>query len=197
MPTNIDGLPPCLPILLTTFAKPYVEDWYLPTGDLRDSKHAANRAHIIVVTKCPRDLTEQAAAQIKAKLRPKKNQIVLFAGLAYGAHFINDGGQLSFGQAKKTKITLVTGIAAPGPLVQHLEACGLEFDHLAYDDHHFFSEKELDMLRKKELVLTTEKDYMRLSGHLTALYYLPVQHVFLFQGEKELKASLQRALPFL
>ena len=44
---------PTFSILLTTYSNLYVDDWYLPTGDLRDSKREADRADVIVVTKCP------------------------------------------------------------------------------------------------------------------------------------------------
>lgn len=188
---------PTFSILLTQYARPYWDDWYLPTGNLRDSKGAAQRAQVIVVTKCPKDLSLQQAEWIREKRTLGKGQKLLFASLAYGPYFMSGKDQLSFEQAGKRKITLVTGIADPGPLVRHLTECGLSFEHLAYGDHHFFSKKELEELKKKELVLTTEKDYVRLKEHVADLFYLPVRHVFLFQGDEVLRDSLQAAIPFL
>jgi len=40
-------------ILLTSFEDLYVNDFVLPTGNLRESRSGAKRASIIVVTKCP------------------------------------------------------------------------------------------------------------------------------------------------
>ena len=45
-------------ILLTTYNKPYFEDFVLPTGNLRESSKGAKRANMIIVTKCPDNLSE-------------------------------------------------------------------------------------------------------------------------------------------
>ena len=44
-------------ILLTEYDNLYCDDFFIPTGDLRDERRSAKRAHIIVVTKCPTNLT--------------------------------------------------------------------------------------------------------------------------------------------
>ena len=51
-------------ILLTAYDDLYINDWYLPTGNLRDAKKEAKRANIIVVTKCPNDLSENGQIKI-------------------------------------------------------------------------------------------------------------------------------------
>ena len=52
-------------ILLTTYDHLYVNDFLLPAGDLRESKHGAQRADIIVVTKCPLELNEEEKAVLE------------------------------------------------------------------------------------------------------------------------------------
>ena len=58
--------------------------------------------------------------------------------------------------------TLVTGIANADSLVDFLKSKNLNFNHLNFNDHHEFSDQDIQMLSKKKFVITTEKDFMRL-----------------------------------
>ena len=79
-------------------------------------------------------------------------------------------------ELKTKNFTLVTGIANAKPLVTYLKRLNLNFEHLEYDDHHEFSEKELKEISSKSFVLTTEKDFSRLQKlQHKALYYLPIK----------------------
>ena len=182
---------PDFSLLLTSFGNLYVDDWYLPTGNLRDSKKAAGRAHIIIVTKCPKGLSKDDQKQIKKKLKPKKHQKVLFSYLEYDNMVHGHLYQLKVEELKGRKITLVTGIANPVPLINHLNDIGLDLDHLAFGDHHFFSEREVETLKKKEIIVTTEKDYVRLGKRIPNLYYLPVKHRFMDDGKQMISEAIQ------
>ncbi len=179
-----------LSILLTAHDNLYVNDWFLPTGSLRDSKREAKRADLIIVTKCPTDLNDSERQRIVRKLNPEPNQQVVFSCLAYDLRFKGDTNSFPLDYFKDKKLTLVTGIANPEPLVAYLEKSRLVFEHLRFKDHHSFTENELRQLRKKEYLLTTEKDYVRLKGKVGNLYYLPIKHRFLGQGRKVLEACL-------
>ncbi|MCM4173094.1 tetraacyldisaccharide 4'-kinase [Arenibacter sp. TNZ] len=181
-------------VLLTSYANLYVDDWYLPTGNLRDSKREARRANIIVVTKCPQDLSAMEQHRILKKLGPAPSQKVIFSFLDYDTSLKGGSGEISLAQLKSTKVTLVTGIADPKPLVSFLKHRGIEFEHLAYQDHHFFSEKEMAMFNTKGMVLTTEKDYVRLEGKVKNLHYIGIRHKFLNEGEKVLLNLLNDSL---
>jgi tetraacyldisaccharide 4'-kinase len=178
-------------ILLTTYDNLYTDDWYLPTGNLRDVKYAAARADCIVVTKCSEELGEEELAVVKMKIDPKEHQTVLFAYLSYGDEAIGIDHSLPLSAFKGKKVSLVTGIANPKPLVSYLNTQGVRFEHLAYKDHHFFSKAELKTLKRKECILTTEKDYVRLKDDLDNLFYLPVTHSFLGDGKTILEQELQ------
>lgn len=178
-------------ILLTAYGQLYVDDWYLPTGNLRDSRGEAKRANIIVVTKCPKNISETGQKAIYNKLKPEQGQKVVFSYLEYDTVLKGGGSKLDLDQLKGKKVCLVTGIANPLPLVDYLEASGLELEHLSYSDHHFFSEKEIERFREKELILTTEKDFVRLSGKIGHLYYIGIKHVFLGDGKHVLMESLK------
>jgi tetraacyldisaccharide 4'-kinase len=185
---------PSFSILLTTYKNLYVDDWYLPTGDLRDSKSASKRADIIVVTKCPETITENEQKKIEQKLRPGPHQKVLFAFLEYNEIILYGKVKQTLDYFKDKKPTLVTGIANPEPLVNYLKDRKIAFDHISYPDHHFFTQKEISELNKKECILTTEKDFVRLSGALSNLYVVGVKHRFKDNGEVVMVEEIDRLM---
>ncbi len=178
-------------VLLTSFGNLYVDDWYLPTGNLRDSKKESRRAQIIVVTKCPENLSEEVRKTILNKLKPESHQQVLFSYLSYDDTLRTVDSSIAFDDLRTKEVTLVTGIANPQPLVDYLRSKGLRFEHLKFKDHHDFSNSEITILRKKQCILTTEKDFVRLKEKLDHLYFIPVQHRFFGDGKSILKEGLE------
>jgi len=168
---------PGFSILLTAYDNLYVNDWYLPTGNLRDSKREASRADLIIVTKCPANISSSDKESIRARINPKLNQKVLFSFLRYNTNL--KGSEVSLDTLKGKRVTLVTGIANPAPLQQFLQSKGLICEHLKFRDHHFFTAQEIAMLKEKERILTTEKDYVRLKSKIPKLHYIEVKHEFL------------------
>ncbi len=163
-------------ILLTTFANPYVDDWVLPTGNLREPRTGAKRAQAIMVTKCPEGINEVEKKKIIDKIKPKNGQNVFFSTISYGKSVISKKDALEL----KTlpKFTLVTGIANAESLVTFLKQKHLDFSHLEYKDHYHFSENDVKDIAKNDLIVTTEKDYMRLKDWEALngkLYYLPIE----------------------
>lgn len=165
-------------IMLTTFDKLYIDDIVLPTGDLREPKKGAKRADIIVVTKCPENLDETTKNSIKKRLKLHNHQHLFFSHIEYLESLISEKNNITIKDLKDQEFCLITGIANPKSLVTYLEQRQLNFEHLNFSDHHNFTTKELEMINSKELVITTEKDYMRLQGKIeTPLYYLPIKVV--------------------
>lgn len=165
-------------LLLTSYDKLYTQDFLLPVGSLRDIRSRARKAQIIIVTKCP-ELTQAEQEKIIQQLKPLPSQKVYFTSIAYSDRVYSHEDSQALKDFIATPFTLVTGIANPTPLVDFLEKQGASFEHLAYSDHHHFSNRELEFLRQKERILTTEKDYVRLEGALSTLYYLPIETQFL------------------
>ena len=167
-------------ILLTSFNSLYYDDIVLPTGNLREPKSGAKRADVIVVTKCPKSISETDRQRIINKLRPLEHQRVFFSSISYSDEMINSFGKRKLHDLKNKTFTLVTGIANSKPLVDFLHAEGLNFEHLNFKDHHEFSEKEVKQLKSKDLILTTEKDFMRLEPYFKnsdKVYCLPIETV--------------------
>ncbi len=166
-------------ILLTPYDKLYCNDYLLPTGNLRESKKGAKRADIIIVTKCPKSLSINEQENIKRQLQPLPNQKIFFSHIEYNDN-LRGNAKLHISDLQKTPFTLVTGIANPTPLVVYLKEKGLSFKHLKFADHHHFSEKDMDNIKKQDgIILTTEKDYTRLKGRVSNLYYIEIKVGFI------------------
>ncbi|WP_222983550.1 tetraacyldisaccharide 4'-kinase [Flagellimonas meishanensis] len=183
---------PHFSILLTAYYTLYVDDWYLPTGNLRDSKREARRADVIIVTKCPEHMTEEKREEILNKLGPMPNQKVLFAHLGYDNAVKSSGPeQHLLEQLRGKNIALVTGIARPEPLVRFLQSKGIDFQHFKFRDHHDFSDKDIASFKDFDMILTTEKDYVRLMGRLDNLFYLEVAHRFAERDKRIMEERLK------
>ncbi len=183
-----------LNILLTDCNNLYTRDFVLPAGDLRDVRSSAVRAQIIIVTKCPADLSEIEKKKIITELNPLVHQKIYFTQIVY-AQPVHLFTRKILTNLSATNSLLVTGIANPKPLQEWLASVSPGFDMLSYADHHIFSSDDLkDIIKnfnkvpaKEKIILTTEKDSVRLlkyEAELKALpiFVLPVAHKFLFAG---------------
>nr|WP_055442942.1 tetraacyldisaccharide 4'-kinase [Lacinutrix himadriensis] len=162
-------------ILLTTYSNLYTKDWVLPTGDLREPRAGAKRANCIVVTKCPDNLSAIEKDEIIRSINPKANQSVFFSAIRYADSVFSEEKKL--GLKTLHDFTLVTGIANATPLVNHLKTEGLQFDHLNFKDHHDFTAQDIELFKSKSLIITTEKDYVRLlqfDALKDKVFYLPI-----------------------
>ena len=185
---------PNLSILLTTYSNLYIKDWYLPTGDLRDSKGEAKRADVIAVTKCPEEITDVDKQRVINLLNPKNHQTVLFSKLEYDDFLTGTNDKIPLSNIKGKHFSLVTAIANPAPLVSYLKSISASFEHFNYKDHHFFSDKDIANFSKNELVITTEKDFTKLKDSSATTYYLGVQHKFLDKGEAVMKEVIENLM---
>lgn len=180
-----------LTILLTTYSNLYTTDYVLPLGNLREPRRGDKRAQLIVVTKCPIDLSDKKKERIKNKINPNINQELFFSTINYPNKVIGANNLITI--ESLLNFTLVTGIANAKPLVNFLKLKGLKFNHIEYKDHYHFTENDVNELNKKELILTTEKDYMRLKQFNSLkekLYYIPIEIII---SEKEAFNSIVKA----
>ncbi len=168
-------------ILLTAYGDLYSDDWVLPTGNLRESRNGAKRANVIIVTKCPHNLSLEEQDDIKKRLKVGKNQELYFTFIAYDDYIYGENQKVKVGEIQYVDKLLVAGIAKPEPFFTYLEndndGC------LSFPDHHNFTDKdilEIKNLAQNKIIITTEKDYMRLKGSLPSeqLFYLPIQSSF-------------------
>lgn len=186
-----------LNIVLTDYSNLYTRDWYLPTGDLRDEKRSIQRADIIVVTKCKRDLTQSEKLSIENEMGLFTKQQVFFSNIQYGAPYhINN--KKTYPLSEQVEVLLVTGIANPKPMKNLLQEKSKTYYEMTYNDHYIFSIDDLMEIKSrfngisatKKIILTTEKDAVRLVKFEQELndvpfYVLPIEQSFLFgEGER-------------
>ncbi len=177
-------------ILLTAYDDLFCDDYTLPTGNLRESRNGANRADVIIVTKCPKDLSEIAQENIRRKLRLflRQNDNIerlFFSYIDYDDKVYNELESKKVEEIKHEAKLLLAGIAKPEPFFGYLQA---EKDEtLVYPDHHFFTEKDLIEIQNRannKLIITTEKDYVRLkNSNLKSLFYLPIKSSFVANSD--------------
>lgn len=141
-------------ILLTPYDRLYVNDYLLPRGLLRDLPSQSIRANVVVVTKCPKTMQPIERRIVSNALKLATYQQLFYSSIAYDNIAI----------APKT--LLVTGIANPTPLVEHVKSQCANVQLLTFPDHHSFSPKDIQRILDKaqycDQILTTEKDYMRM-----------------------------------
>lgn len=185
-----------LNILLTEQGNLFTNDFFLPTGDLRDQRSSYKRADIIVVTKCKADLSIEEKEKIRKEVDPLPHQQIFFTTIEYGLPYhilTNQTTELD----EEKEVLLITGIANPKPLKKLLEEnCKTYYMNL-YSDHHIFTIDDLKEIKKRfenidatdKIILSTEKDAVRLikfNEQITGLplYIIPLKHKFLFNEEE-------------
>ncbi|GAB3866957.1 tetraacyldisaccharide 4'-kinase [Hymenobacter segetis] len=201
---------PTLNILLTELARPFYEDYVLPAGRLRESRAGAARADVVIVTKCPPNLSEaDQQAVVQHIRRYSRSEVpVLFSAYQYAVpQVLPDAAATSLPVASTAgPAVLLTGIAQPGPLREELEKQGYKIQyHARFPDHHAFTPEDVAALRAHWQpgwpIFTTEKDATRLlAPELRAaraglpLYTIPVRVAFLGDGGVVLRQLLPPAL---
>lgn len=179
-------------ILLTSYDELYCDDFMIPAGNLRESRNGAKRASCIIVTKCPSNLSLTAQNSLKERLKISKNQELYFTTIAYDEFIYAEEKSVKIKDITSSDKLLVAGIAKPVPFFSYLKAnkdlC------MTFPDHHHFNQNDILNIKNKainKIIITTEKDYVRLQGRLPAdqLFYLPIKSQFL-SGEARFKKTI-------
>ena len=164
---------PGLSILLFDFNRVNEPHLLLPAGNLREPFGGRKRADVIIISKCPEQLSVSEQAEIIKRIKPFADQQVFFTAITYQSLQNMDSNPTDILITTDTTIFLLTGIANAKPLVQHLEQSTSHLIHHNYPDHHRFSLKNISKLAdefsacesKNKLIITTEKDAQRLVEH--------------------------------
>lgn len=167
-------------ILLTAYDDLFCDDYILPFGNLREPSSGKKRADMIIVTKCPTDLSEIAQQKIREKLKVK--QQVFFTTIQYDDYVFGNDIQLLVSEIQSESKVLVAGIAKPKLFFDFLK--NEKDETLVFSDHHHFSKQDCEQILAKangRKIITTEKDFVRLNGLLpkAQLFYLPIKSFFL------------------
>lgn len=193
---------PGINILLIDYNRPIKKDHLLPVGRLRESAHQARRANIIIFTKCPDEVTPIMRRILQNDVGLLPYQELFFTKLEYGKlQPVFQAKRLTkvFYEERNHTVLAVTGIANPTLLIKHLKSVSGSLETLTFPDHHSYSTEDIQKIQnkfdainaEKKIVVTTEKDAMRLKDTaglsdelMTALYYMPVKVRFLEEDKR-------------
>ena len=170
-----------LNIILTNYSCPFYNDYIMPVGNLREPFSSYKRADIIIVSKCPENLSSDEMDEIKLKIKPKKNQKLFFTKIKYKDKIFGDR-ILKISNLIGKEIVLITGIAETKSIEKYFNEKKIKFKHLKYSDHHKYSNNDLNVIKKiskNKNVLTTKKDYYKLKENINNLFYLDIETNFL------------------
>ncbi|MDT8308914.1 MAG: tetraacyldisaccharide 4'-kinase [Bacteroidales bacterium] len=180
-------------ILLTQYDNPFYNDYLLPMGRLREPKKNFKRADIIVISKCPIVLSPLAERYHLTKFKPGPHQKVFFTYIKYGdpVHFSGDPCFCDLNNLNT--IIMFSGIANPTPFEEKLKKrCDHLFCH-NFGDHHVYKHKDIDRIAEsfnnlftnRKVIITTEKDAMRIKGTKLferfknlPVFFLPIEICF-------------------
>lgn len=186
---------PSFSVVLVDYNRPIHSDTYLPLGRLRESVKGLNRAHCVIVTKCPTAAKLDETVWRKA-LQLSPNQLLFFSTFAYetpkplfnGKPLIWEANRL-----QKPHVLVVTGIVSATGLYDYVTPFTETLHTLSFSDHHDFTKTDLETIRnafdrlpEPKLIITTEKDAARLLHNpfvsdaiKSSLYTLGIQVEFL------------------
>ena len=209
---------PGMNILLVDYHRLIIYDRLLPAGRLREPLNGKNRADVVIVTKCPRELNPMEFRVLTKAMGLFPYQQLYFTTLDYGELQPVFPSEQSGSQAELTgshaftlkelksqHVLLLTGIASPQQLILDLEKYTPHIHPLLFSDHHNFTPKdverinsELEGLPQPRCIITTEKDAVRLmqveglSREVRqSLYVLPVRIAFMLGDETKFNDNIK------
>lgn len=182
-----------LKILLTDYRNLYTRNCPLPAGNLREFRCGSSRADIIIVTKTDKVLPSMLRQHLIEEIKPKSHQKLYFSYITYGKPTPLTEAAKNATIDKFTNILLIAGIANPYPLEEHIKKTTDKLETILFPDHYQYKTSDLlaiqnrfhDIFSKKKVIITTEKDAMRLSDPVLKEYidklpvfYIPIEIAF-------------------
>lgn len=198
-----------LNILLTQYNLPFTQDYLLPSGRLREWRSAYHRADVIIVTKCPEQVSEEEKTKLRREINLLAHQRLFFSKYVYENPYYIFNANQRLELDDKLDVFLICAIAGTDYLLKYLEPQVDSVTVLEYEDHHYFSENDMDQLKssferiksERKIIITTEKDAMRLElhrnfivQHRLPIFVLPIRVEFLFDEGKEFNEGIQNFL---
>ncbi|MGM9787417.1 MAG: tetraacyldisaccharide 4'-kinase [Candidatus Cryptobacteroides sp.] len=157
-----------LNVVLVNYSRPVFEDCLLPFGRLRDLPERIFQADMLIVSKCPQDISEEEKKSWKTRLRLEdKNIPLLFSYI----HYLPPKMVFKEGDPRyiySQRILYMSGIAKDKRLFRQLSGSYHILKSFEFADHHDFSRKDLAKVEKTArkakacAIATTEKDAQRL-----------------------------------
>ncbi|MBO5062056.1 MAG: tetraacyldisaccharide 4'-kinase [Prevotella sp.] len=191
---------PGINILLVDYHRLIIYDKLLPAGRLREPLSGKNRADIVIVTKCPKDMKPMDFRVIMRAMNLYPYQKLFFTTLKYGSLIPVYCGEKRKMESigKDENILLLTGIASPEQMVTDIRPYTENIVQMNFPDHHQFTPKDINRINEEfagmpspKIIITTEKDNTRLFGMeglseevRHSMFILPVEVCFMQEQEE-------------
>lgn len=189
---------PGINILLVDYHRLIIYDKMLPAGRLREPLSGKNRADIVIVTKCPKDLKPMEFRVLTKAMNLYPFQQLYFTCINYdtlAGIFSKKTYQLY--ELSDHHVLLLTGIASPKQMEHDLTPMVKDLQCLSFGDHHQFRDKDVDRINRTfyalpqpRIIITTEKDAVRLRETeglheevRLSLFALPIKVSFMLEQE--------------
>ncbi len=193
---------PGFSILVADYNRPLWKDFMLPAGELREPVNGKKRANIVLVNKCPKNISILEQTNIIKKLNLNTDQSVYFSTIGYQncISLFCKNKVLTETDLCNFEVLLVTGIANPKPLLEYVRSKTNKVELIQFADHYQFKEVDLQKIinhfnnlnGNKKIILTTEKDSVRFKEILNpedqiskAIWYIPIEINILNNQQKE------------
>lgn len=193
---------PGINILLVDYHRLIIYDKLLPAGRLREPQSGKNRADIVIITKCPKDLKPMEFRVLTKAMNLYPYQSLYFTTIEYESLtplFAKEKSTIEKEALEDKHVMLITGIASPKQIIIDLKPHVKEMTTLAFSDHHQFKSKDImkinetfNAIKGEKIIVTTEKDATRLEQleELSEevkqnLYVLPIKVKFMINQEEE------------
>ncbi|MEM0991503.1 MAG: tetraacyldisaccharide 4'-kinase [Bacteroidota bacterium] len=203
------AIKPSLNILLTEYEHPFTTDFLLPSGRLREWRSAYQRADLIVVTKCPPLLAQERKERMIERIQPLPHQKIFFSHYTYGHPYYIFNRRYRGKLSKEVDVLLICAIARTDYLLDYLEEQVNSIVLMSFEDHHYFTKHDIGSLNatfqrmksERKVIITTEKDAMRLelhkaflTEHQLPIFVLPAQVDFLFEEGEQFDEAIRNHL---
>ena len=189
---------PGINILLVDYHRLIIYDKMLPAGRLREPLSGKNRADIVIITKCPKDLKPMEFRVLTKAMDLYPFQNLYFTCINYDKpRGVFENKQIALEDLKDYHVLLLTGIASPKQMEHDLKPMAKEIHSLSFGDHHRFKGKDVDRINETfeamsepRIIITTEKDAVRLRETeglyekiKESMYELPIKVNFMLKQE--------------
>lgn len=157
-------------ILLTDYHRLITKDRILPAGRLRESADGKERANMVIVTKCPENMSPMQYRIVAEALKLRPYQRLFFSSFKYGrmvnlaTHEIRSRHEMS-----KNHVLLLTGIGCPRQMEMDMNSSFASVECMDFHDHHYYDKNDLQnalnrlkALPHPHIIVTTEKDATKL-----------------------------------
>lgn len=157
-------------ILLTDYHRLITKDAILPAGRLRESAQGKERANMVIVSKCPEDMSPMEYRIIAESLQLRPYQRLFFSTFKYGRMVNMHTFEMKHpAKMRQYNVLLLTGIGCPKQMEMDMRKRFISVRSIDFQDHHYYSSSDLQRISAEladtpepKIIITTEKDATRL-----------------------------------